>query len=63
MAALLAMMTLITTVTVAPAMADHWDFYDDSEGECGWNLFLWYPFWEYECHTIEPVQQSSAASG
>ncbi len=67
--ALLAMMALIASSTVAPAMADHWDFYDDEWGECGW--FFGYPFgWYYDCHydegddgSEEPFQQSSAASG
>jgi hypothetical protein len=66
--ALLAMMALIASVSVAPAMADHWYIYEDPEGECGW--FVGYPYsWYYDCHydegddgSEEPVQQSSAAS-
>ncbi len=40
-------------------MADHWDYYDDPWGECGW-IEVWddsifYPYWEfegyeYDCH-------------
>ncbi len=66
--ALLAMMALIASVSVAPAMADHWLIYDDPEGECGW--FVGYPYWwYYDCHydegddgSEEPLEKSSAAS-
>jgi hypothetical protein len=48
-----AMMAVLMVASAAPAMADHWFLYEDSEGECGWNWFLEYPFWEYDCHVDE----------
>jgi hypothetical protein len=53
LAALLAMMAAIASVTVAPAMANHWDFYGDPEGECGWNWIVEYPYLTYDCHSDE----------
>ncbi len=52
--ALLAMMALIAASTVSPAMADHWFFYEDPEGECGWDWLLEDPYWGYDCHVAEP---------
>ena len=59
LAALLAMMTVIVSTSISPAMADHWDYEDDPWGECGW-MEVWddsifYPYYEfegyeYDCH-------------
>ncbi len=57
--ALLAMMALIVSSMASPATADHWDYEDDPEGECGWmevwDESIFYPYWEfegyeYDCH-------------
>ena len=59
LAALLAMMTVIVSSSVSPAMADHWDYYEDPWGECGWvEVWEWsvvfeewdFEDYEYGCH-------------
>jgi hypothetical protein len=59
LAALLAMMTVIALSTASPAMAYHWDYYDDPLGECGWvPIWVWSDVFEewtfegyaYYCH-------------
>jgi hypothetical protein len=59
LAALLAMMMVIASSTVSPAMADHWDYYEDPWGECGWiEVWEWsevfedwdFEGYEYNCH-------------
>ncbi len=63
LAALLAMMAVIVSSTVAPAMARHWDIYDDPWGECGWYEVWDYSYvferwefegYEYDCHRNWP---------
>ena len=59
LAALLAMVTVMMASSVSPAMAEHWDEYDDPWGECGWmevwDTSIFYPYYEfegyeYDCH-------------
>jgi hypothetical protein len=56
---LLAMMAVVVSSTASPALARHWDYYDDPWGQCGWNeVWEWsYVFerwdfegYEYDCH-------------
>jgi hypothetical protein len=50
---LMTLLVAMATVTVAPALANHWDFYGDSGGECGWNWIVEHPYLEYDCHSSE----------
>ena len=63
LAALLAVMAVVVSSIASPAMARHWDYYDDPWGECGW-MEVWddsifYPYYEfegyeYDCHRNYP---------
>jgi len=51
--ALLAVMAVMVSSAVSPAIARHWDIWDDPWGQCGWEWRLWPGwgwYWDYGCH-------------
>lgn len=54
LAAMLAMAAVMVASAVSPATAEHWDWYDDEWGVCGWEWTPVWPHWEYGCHDFGP---------
>ncbi len=51
--ALLAVMAVMASSSVSPAVASHWDYYWDEWGVCGWN-WHWWGWSDLQCHDYDP---------